>query len=89
MALHGNWVGIDAPGRVMMAEALFMGVAFDTGGFRHSSTTAATYRMAADLVERGADPTKLMNALFHTKRFSEARGLSLLSARQSCTTDRF
>ena len=23
MALHGNWVGIDAPGRVMMAEALF------------------------------------------------------------------
>ncbi len=60
-----------------MAEALFMGVAFDTGGFRHSSTTAATYRMAADLVERGADPTKLMNALFHTKRFSEARGLSL------------
>jgi exopolyphosphatase/guanosine-5'-triphosphate,3'-diphosphate pyrophosphatase len=23
MALHGNWVGIDGPGRVMMAEALF------------------------------------------------------------------
>ncbi len=23
MALHGNWVGIDAPGRVMMAQALF------------------------------------------------------------------
>jgi exopolyphosphatase/guanosine-5'-triphosphate,3'-diphosphate pyrophosphatase len=23
MALHGNWVGIDAPGRVMIAQALF------------------------------------------------------------------
>src|SRR5690606_28984485 len=23
MALHGNWVGIDAPGRVMVAQALF------------------------------------------------------------------
>jgi exopolyphosphatase/guanosine-5'-triphosphate,3'-diphosphate pyrophosphatase len=23
MALHGNWVGIDGPGRVMMAQALF------------------------------------------------------------------
>ena len=22
MALHGNWVGVDAPGRVMMAQAL-------------------------------------------------------------------
>jgi phosphoesterase RecJ-like protein len=60
-----------------MAEALFVGVAFDTGGFRHSSTTSATYRMAADLVDKGANQTKLMNALFHTKKFSEARGLSL------------
>jgi exopolyphosphatase/guanosine-5'-triphosphate,3'-diphosphate pyrophosphatase len=23
MALHGNWVGVDGPGRVMMAQALF------------------------------------------------------------------
>ena len=23
MALHGNWVGIDGPGRVMVAQALF------------------------------------------------------------------
>lgn len=60
-----------------MAEALFMGVAFDTGGFRHSSTTADTYRMAADLVEKGANQTKIMNALFHTRKFSEARGLSM------------
>jgi exopolyphosphatase/guanosine-5'-triphosphate,3'-diphosphate pyrophosphatase len=25
MALHGNWVAIDAPGRVMLAQALFSG----------------------------------------------------------------
>jgi exopolyphosphatase/guanosine-5'-triphosphate,3'-diphosphate pyrophosphatase len=30
MALHGNWVGIDAPGRVMVAQALFF--SFGGGG---------------------------------------------------------
>ncbi len=64
---------INAP----MAEALYMGVAFDTGGFRHSSTTAETYRMAAELMELGADATRLLNGLFHSKSFSECRGLSL------------
>ncbi len=60
-----------------MAEALFMGVCFDTGGFRHSSTTAETFRMAAELTELGAEPTRLQNALFHSRSFSECRGLSL------------
>lgn len=60
-----------------MAKALFMGSAFDTGGFRHSGTTAATYRMAAELVERGADATSTLNGLFHSKSFSAQRGLSL------------
>ncbi|MFR3483915.1 MAG: DHH family phosphoesterase [Clostridia bacterium] len=41
-----------------MAKALFLGVAFDTGGFRHSSTTADTFRMAAELKETGVDSTK-------------------------------
>lgn len=60
-----------------MAIALFMGAAFDTGGFRHSSVTPATYRMAADLMERGANATELINGLFHSRSFSEERGLAL------------
>ncbi len=52
-----------------MAKALFLGVAFDTGGFRHSSTTADTFRMAAELKEIGVDSTRILNSLFHTADF--------------------
>lgn len=37
-----------------VAEPLMLGLATDTGWFRHSSTTAAVLRLAADLVEAGA-----------------------------------
>ena len=59
-----------------MAKALFLGVAFDTGGFRHSSTTADTFRMAAELKEIGVDSTRILNSLFHTRGFKESKVLS-------------
>ncbi len=34
---------------------LLTGVAYDTGGFRHTNTSPETLRLAADLVEAGAD----------------------------------
>lgn len=37
-----------------VAEPLLLGLATDTGWFRHSSTTAEVLRLAADLVEAGA-----------------------------------
>jgi bifunctional oligoribonuclease and PAP phosphatase NrnA len=37
------------------AEALFVGLATDTGNFRYSNTDARALRMAADLVEWGVD----------------------------------
>lgn len=37
-----------------VAEPLYLGVATDTGWFRHSNTTPRTLRLAADLVEAGA-----------------------------------
>ncbi len=56
-----------------MASALQMGVAFDTGGFRHSNTTGDTFRMGGAMVDRGADNTKLMNALYHTISLKEMK----------------
>ncbi len=67
---------MQVPITLPIATALFMGAAFDTGGFRHSNTTADTYRMAADLKEKGVDSTFLLNYLFHTRKFMEARALS-------------
>ncbi len=59
-----------------VANALFMGTAFDTGGFRHSNTSADTYAMAADLKSLGVDSTFYMNYLFHSRKFIEARAMS-------------
>jgi len=41
------------------AEALYVGVATDTGNFRYSNTDARALRMAADLVERGVDAAEV------------------------------
>lgn len=38
------------------ADALYVGLATDTGYFRYSNTDARALRMAADLVEAGVDP---------------------------------
>lgn len=49
---------IIALGLTMPAEsrdAIYVAVSTDTGSFQYPSTTAATYRMAADLIERGLD----------------------------------
>lgn len=39
-----------------IATLLYGGLSGDTGGFRHSNTTAGVFRLAAALVELGADP---------------------------------
>ena len=46
------------------AHRLFVAVAMDTGWFRHSNTTPATFALAEQLVEAGAKPTAAYEALF-------------------------
>ena len=46
------------------AHALFVAVAMDTGWFRHSNTTPATFALAARLQEAGARPTEAYIELF-------------------------
>jgi phosphoesterase RecJ-like protein len=41
------------------AEALYVGLATDTGHFRYSNTDARAHRMAADLVELGVDAAEV------------------------------
>lgn len=42
---------LDAP----LASALYTGLIFDTGGFRHSNTRPSTFALAARLIETGID----------------------------------
>jgi phosphoesterase RecJ-like protein len=62
-----------------MATPLFAAVATDTGWFRFSSTSAGTYRVAARLVESGADPAAIYNALYEQDTLArmKLRGLIL------------
>lgn len=54
-------LGVDEPGRlpVEIAEPLYLGIATDTGWFRHSNTTPDALRMAAALLEAGVPHASL------------------------------
>jgi phosphoesterase RecJ-like protein len=46
------------------AEALYAGLATDTGFFRFNSTSPRTFRVGAELLEAGADPTRCYRELY-------------------------
>lgn len=50
-----------------IANAIFTGICTDTGCFRFSNTTAETYRIAADMVDCGADNATISRIMFDTK----------------------
>jgi phosphoesterase RecJ-like protein len=53
---------IDVP----TARSLYVGLVTDTGSFRYSNTTPHSHRLAASLIEAGADPESLYRPLFAT-----------------------
>jgi phosphoesterase RecJ-like protein len=55
---------LEQPLTASAASHLFVAVAMDTGWFRHSNTTPATFALAAKLVEAGARPQPLYEQLF-------------------------
>lgn len=59
------------------AQLIYAGLVFDTGGFRHSNTTPATHRLAAELLEHDID-----HATISTRILAERSpaGLRLLGA---------
>jgi phosphoesterase RecJ-like protein len=50
-----------------IASCLFMGISTDTGCFRYASTTAETFKLAAELIEFGADNANINRVMFETK----------------------
>lgn len=49
-----------------MANCLYTGIMTDTGSFKFSSTTAKTHRVAAQLIEKGAESTAIHHRVFDT-----------------------
>lgn len=69
------------------AKCLLSGIIGDTGSFRYPSTTAATFRVAAELVDRGARPDILTQELFANLSLAAVRlqadALSAVSLHES------
>lgn len=51
-----------------IAQAIYTGLVDDTGSFRFSNATPKVHRMAADLIEDGADPALTYQNLYHQGR---------------------
>lgn len=55
------------------AIALYTGILFDTGHFRHASTGAGTFRAAAALVQAGAEPAAVYHEVFEDQTVQDLR----------------
>ena len=55
------------------ATILYTGLVTDTGGFRYSNTTAKTHRLAANLLEAGAESAKVCHAVFEQNSIEKIR----------------
>ena len=66
--LEGNY-----PVDQNMAAGLYAGLIYDTGGFRHSSTSPNTMRVAGALMETGIPFTDIYNRFFDSRSFSEMK----------------
>ena len=61
--------GIEIDGA--LAEALYVGIATDTGQFQYSATTCEVMEIAAGLVRAGASPSKISHELYEQEKFQK------------------
>jgi phosphoesterase RecJ-like protein len=59
-------------------DALYVAVSTDTGSFQYDSTSAATYRMAADLVEQGLKVGEINALIYDNQPFRRIELLRVL-----------
>lgn len=60
-----------------MAHDLYIGLVSDTGNFKYSCVTPKTHIVAAELMKRGADCTRITKVLFDTKSMAYYRLMKL------------
>ncbi len=63
------------------AAAIFTSIVADTGWFRYSNTDAEAFAVAAELVRRGVDPSRIYAAVFQRRAASEPVALAAVLAR--------
>jgi phosphoesterase RecJ-like protein len=68
--------GCEATMSADMANCLYAGIVTDTGRFQYSNTGAGTLRIAADLIDLGAEPSKIFRYIYENIPFG---GLKLMA----------
>ena len=64
---------LDGAVDAVTAQALYVGIATDTGQFEYPSTTAQVFDAARELIARGADPAKAARELYERESFGKIR----------------
>jgi len=64
------------------ATCLYTGIMTDTGSFRHGTTTPAIHRIAADLIEAGADNSAIHSAIYDNNSENRLRFLGFCLSRK-------
>jgi len=67
---------LDVPLTPAIAEALYVGLVTDTGRFQYTNTTPKALRLAAELVEAGADVHGIFRHVYETVQFAKLKLLA-------------
>jgi len=68
--------GLDVELTPDMAEALYIALVTDTGRFQYTNTTPKALRLAAELVEAGADVHKIFQGVYESVQFAKLKLLA-------------
>jgi len=68
--------GLDVPLTPEIAEALYVGLVTDTGRFQYTNTSPKALRLAAELVEAGADVHGIFRHVYETVQFAKLKLLA-------------
>ena len=74
--VHELLGALDVPLTPDIAEALYVGVVTDTGRFQYANTTPKALRLAAELVEAGADVHGVFKQVYETVQFAKLKLLA-------------
>lgn len=69
--LAGLFFDFDLPVDAVTAQALYVGIATDTGQFRFPSTTEQVFKICSRLIDCGASPSEAAKHLFENERFNK------------------
>jgi phosphoesterase RecJ-like protein len=74
--VHDLFVALGVPMTPEIAEALWVGLVTDTGRFSYTNTSSKSLRLAADLVDAGADVHGVFRQVFEKVQFAKLKLLA-------------